>query len=121
MRSTGARATLFDRLQVDVDPTQIVGRMPIAKQQLVAIAQALSLDSTLLIMDEPTSALNREETRHLFDILRDLKSQGLTILYVSHKLEEVFEIADRISALRDGHYHRHDRPSSRPPLTGSST
>ena len=98
-----ARA-LFDRLQVDVDPTQVVGRMPIAKQQLVAIAQALALESKLLIMDEPTSALNREETRHLFDILRDLKSQGLTILYVSHKLEEVFEIADRISALRDGHF-----------------
>lgn len=98
-----ARA-LFDRLHVDINPFQLVGDMPIAKQQLVAIAQALALDSKLLIMDEPTSALNREETRHLFDILRDLRAQGLTILYVSHKLEEVFEIADSISALRDGHY-----------------
>ena len=104
-REANRRAqALFDRLQVNVNPTQVVGRMPIAKQQLVAIAQALALDSKLLIMDEPTSALNREETRHLFDILRDLKSQGLTILYVSHKLEEVFEIADRITALRDGNY-----------------
>jgi ABC-type sugar transport system ATPase subunit len=78
--------------------------MPIAQQQIVAIAQALSLDSKLLIMDEPTSALNREETRHLFTILRQLKEQGLSIIYVSHKLEEVFEIADCISALRDGKY-----------------
>lgn len=98
-----ARA-LFDRLQVDIDPTEIVGDMPIARQQLVAIAQALALRSKLLIMDEPTSALNREETRHLFEILRDLRAQGMSILYVSHKLEEVFEIAERISALRDGRY-----------------
>lgn len=95
---------LFDRLQVDINPTQLVGDMPIAKQQLVAIAQALALESRLLIMDEPTSALNREEARYLFDILRDLRAQGLTILYVSHKLEEVFELADNISVLRDGHY-----------------
>jgi ABC-type sugar transport system ATPase subunit len=97
-------AELFARLDVDVDPTVEVGRLPIAKQQAVAIAQALSLDAKLLIMDEPTSALNREETRHLFDILRQLRSAGIAIIYVSHKLEEVFEIADRITTLRDGHY-----------------
>jgi ABC-type sugar transport system ATPase subunit len=95
---------LFDRLKVKVDPMRRVDTMPIAQQQIVAIAQALSLDSKLLIMDEPTSALNREETRHLFSILKQLKEQGLSIVYVSHKLEEVFEIADCISALRDGKY-----------------
>jgi ABC-type sugar transport system ATPase subunit len=104
-REVNRRAqALFDRLQVKVDPMRRVDTMPIAQQQIVAIAQALSLDSKLLIMDEPTSALNREETRHLFTILKQLKEQGLSIIYVSHKLEEVFEIADCISALRDGKY-----------------
>ncbi len=95
---------LFDRLQVRIKPTEIASRLTIAQQQIVVIAQALSLESDLLIMDEPTSALNKEETNHLFSILRQLKAQGISILYVSHRLEEVFEIADRITALRDGKY-----------------
>ncbi|MCO6449527.1 MAG: sugar ABC transporter ATP-binding protein [Caldilineales bacterium] len=95
---------LFDRLQVKIKPTAVAGKLTIAQQQIVVIAQALSLDSNLLIMDEPTSALNKDETEHLFEILRQLRSEGLTILYVSHRLEEVFEIADSISALRDGRY-----------------
>jgi len=96
--------TLFNQLQVDINPTTLVKNLPIAQRQIVAIAQALSWQSKLLIMDEPTSALNKHEASHLFEILQQLKSQGLTILYVSHRLEEVFEIADRISALRDGRY-----------------
>lgn len=95
---------LFDQLQVNIDPRAVASRLSIAQQQLVVIAQALSLNSKLLIMDEPTSALNKDETKHLFKILYQLREQGLTILYVSHKLEEVFEIADRITALRDGQY-----------------
>ncbi len=95
---------LFDRLQVRIKPSELASRLTIAQQQIVVIAQALSLESDLLIMDEPTSALNKEETEHLFAILRQLKAQGISILYVSHRLEEVFEIADRISALRDGQY-----------------
>ena len=87
-----------------ISSTALAGSLTIAQQQLVVIAQALSLESDLLIMDEPTSALNKEETQHLFAILRQLKQRGISILYVSHRLEEVFEIADRISALRDGHY-----------------
>jgi ABC-type sugar transport system ATPase subunit len=98
-----ARA-LFDRLAVDIDPTDIVGALPIAKQQIVAIAQALSLNARLVIMDEPTSALSRQEVAHLFEIIRQLKANGITIVYVSHRLEEVFDIADRITVLRDGHY-----------------
>ncbi|HMQ55425.1 MAG TPA: sugar ABC transporter ATP-binding protein, partial [Anaerolineae bacterium] len=95
---------LFAKLQVNLNPKTMASRLSIAQQQLVVIAQALSLNSKLLIMDEPTSALNKEETRHLFKILMQLRAQGLTVLYVSHKLEEVFEIADRITALRDGQY-----------------
>ena len=95
---------LFDRLDGNISPDVIVSRLPIARQQIVVIAQALSLESTLLIMDEPTSALNKKETEHLFEIIRQLKTQGITVIYVSHRLEEVFEIADQITALRDGKY-----------------
>lgn len=95
---------LFDQLGVRINPAELASNLTIAQQQIVVIAQALSLESELLIMDEPTSALNREETEHLFGILRQLRQRGLSIIYVSHRLEEVFEIADRISALRDGRY-----------------
>ncbi len=95
---------LFARLGVDIPADVPASSLSVAQQQLVVIAQALSLESDLLIMDEPTSALNRSETEHLFKVLRQLKAQGITILYVSHRMEEVFEIADSISSLRDGHY-----------------
>lgn len=95
---------LFDQLGVRINPAELASNLTIAQQQIVVIAQALSLESELLIMDEPTSALNREETEHLFGILRQLRARGISIIYVSHRLEEVFEIADRISALRDGRY-----------------
>lgn len=94
----------FDRFRADINPNDIVGRLPIAKQQMVEIAQALFLESQLLIMDEPTSALGKAETDRLFEIIRELTAQGITIVYVSHRLEEVFEIADRVTALRDGQY-----------------
>ena len=71
---------------------------------MIAIAQALSHQAKLLILDEPTSALSKQEAERLFEIIRGLKTRGLTIIYVSHRLEEVFGIADRVSALRDGHY-----------------
>lgn len=95
---------LFERLQVNISPTAIAGRLPIALQQMIEIAQALSLQSKLLIMDEPTSALGKKETDRLFEIIRQLTEQGITIIYVSHRLEEVFEIADDITVLRDGRY-----------------
>jgi ABC-type sugar transport system ATPase subunit len=106
---------LFDRLQVDIRPNDVVGKLPIALQQMVEIAQALSLKAKLLIMDEPTSALGKQETDHLFEIIRQLRAEGITIVYVSHRLEEVFEIADRISVMRDGQYiSTIDRPSATP-------
>ena len=95
---------LFERLRVRIRPTDIVGDLSIAQQQIVVIAQALSINAKLVIMDEPTSALSKQESESLFEIVRQLKSQGITIVYVSHRLEEVFSIADRITALRDGRY-----------------
>ena len=97
-------AALFDRLRADIRPTDRAGALSIAQQQIVAIAQALSLKAKLVIMDEPTSALSKQETERLFEIVRQLKAQGITIVYVSHRLEEIFEIADRITALRDGRH-----------------
>ncbi len=95
---------LFAQLGVSIKPTALVGQLTIAQQQIVVIAQALSLEAELLIMDEPTSALNKEETEHLFGILRQLRARGISVMYVSHRLEEVFAISDRISVLRDGCY-----------------
>jgi ABC-type sugar transport system ATPase subunit len=95
---------LFQRLQVWVPPDAVAGRLPIAQQQIVAIAQALALNARMLIADEPTSALNKRETEHLFEIVRQLKAEGITVVYVTHRMEELFELADRITVLRDGKY-----------------
>ncbi len=95
---------VFDRLNIDIDPTETVRYLPIAKQQMVAIAQALYQEAKLIFMDEPTSALGKQETDHLFTLIHQLKAQGVTVIYVSHRLEEVFDIADQITVLRDGSY-----------------
>ncbi|MFP4374827.1 MAG: sugar ABC transporter ATP-binding protein [Spirochaetaceae bacterium] len=93
---------LLDRIDVEVQPTEIVGRLAIAQQQMVEVAKALSLDAKIIIMDEPTSSLTDRETATLFRIIRELKKQGITVIYISHRLEEVFEIADHVTVLRDG-------------------
>ena len=93
---------LFEHLHADVRPTELAGSLSIAQQQIVVIAQALSIKAKLVIMDEPTSALSKQESERLFETIRQLKAQGITIIYVSHRLEEVFGIADRITVLRDG-------------------
>jgi ABC-type sugar transport system ATPase subunit len=95
---------LFERLRADIRPTELAGSLSIAQQQIVVIAQALSINAKLVIMDEPTSALSKQESERLFEIIRQLKAQGITIIYVSHRMEEVFGIADRITALRDGRH-----------------
>ena len=77
---------------------------PSAEKQLVEIARTLQQQSEIIIMDEPNSALNADETERLFELLRRLRDKGLTIIYVSHRLEEVFAIADRITVIRDGRY-----------------
>jgi len=93
---------LLGRLAIDVDPEAEVGTLSIALRQMVEIARALSSDSRLLIMDEPTSALTERDAERLFGVIRELKSQGVGIFYVSHRIEELFALADEISVLRDG-------------------
>ncbi|MBI1842698.1 MAG: sugar ABC transporter ATP-binding protein [Verrucomicrobia bacterium] len=102
MRSEATRA-LTD-LQADIDPDARVDSLTLAERQLVEIARALQQRSRVIILDEPNSALNEAESQRLFAILRTLRSEGVTALYVSHRLEEVFDLADRISVLRDGEF-----------------
>ncbi|MBL6723684.1 MAG: sugar ABC transporter ATP-binding protein [Rubripirellula sp.] len=87
---------------LDIDPRTLVETLPIGVQQMVEIAKALSVNARLLIMDEPTSSLSHRETEELFRVIEKLKSQGVTILYISHRLFEIETIADRVTVLRDG-------------------
>jgi ribose transport system ATP-binding protein len=95
---------LFNRIGVDVDPEAVCSSLSVAQQQCVEIAKALSLDAKLLVMDEPSATLTPQEVEKLFDIIRDLKAQGIGIIYVSHRLDEIFAITDRIMVMRDGAY-----------------
>src|SRR5205814_9001897 len=83
-------------------PDAIVSTLSAAQQQMVEIAKALSVDARILIMDEPTSSLSQHETEQLFSVVRDLKCRGISVLYISHRLGEVKQIADRVLVLRDG-------------------
>jgi ribose transport system ATP-binding protein len=95
---------ILDRLNINIDPTTIVGDLAVSKQQMVEIAKALSIDAKILIMDEPTSALTSNEIDDLFVIIRKLKSEGRGIVYISHRLEELQNIIDRVVIMRDGKY-----------------
>lgn len=97
-----AAAGLLAELECDVAPSQRVRELRVGDQQLVEIAKALSLDTDVLIMDEPTSALTEAEAARLFRVIGRLRARGVTVLYISHKMDEVFRLADRISVLRDG-------------------
>jgi ribose transport system ATP-binding protein len=95
---------ILARMHVNIDPRAVVGALTVAKQQMVEIAKALSFDSRVLIMDEPTSALNDAEIVELFRIIRELKSRGVGVIYISHKMDELKQIADRVTVMRDGEY-----------------
>lgn len=92
----------LDMVGLDVDPQTVVGGLTIGRQQLVEIAKALSVDARVLIMDEPTSSLSQNETETLFRVIKDLRDRGVSIIYISHRLSEVEELADRVTVLRDG-------------------
>jgi len=95
---------ILARLNIDIDPTTIVGDLAVSKQQMVEIAKALSTNAKILIMDEPTSALTSNEIDDLFIIIRKLKAEGCGIVYISHRLEELQNIIDRVLIMRDGKY-----------------
>lgn len=95
---------LFDRLNIQIDPLAEVRFLTVAQRQMIEIAKAVSYESDVLIMDEPTSALTETEVEHLFKIIRDLRARGIGIVYITHKMNELFEIADEFSVFRDGTY-----------------
>ena len=94
----------LEELGIDLDPRQVVGELPVSKQQMVEIAKALSTNAKILIMDEPTSSLTSREIDDLFRIIRDLKAKGCGVVYISHRLEELQYIVDRVTIMRDGQF-----------------
>jgi len=97
---------LFRKIGIQIDPESRCRDLTIAQQQIVEIAKALSLQARILVMDEPSAALTQQEVDHLFAVIRDLKAQGLGVIYISHRLDEIFAIADRVMVLRDGAHVR---------------
>jgi ribose transport system ATP-binding protein len=95
-------ARIFGSMNLQLDPRVAVGELTVARQQMVEIAKALSFDSRVLIMDEPTAALNNAEIAELFRIIRQLKAKGVGIVYISHKMDELKQISDRVTVMRDG-------------------
>lgn len=93
---------LFKELEMDIKPTAIVGGMSVSKIQSIEIAKAVSFSSKVIVMDEPTSSLTGNEVEQLFKIIRDLKKRGVAIIYISHKMEEILEISDEVTVMRDG-------------------
>ena len=90
------------RLGVDIDPRERLGRLSVAQQQMVEIAKALSLNARVVIMDEPSAALGGKDLEHLFEVIKALKQQGVAVIYISHRISEVFQIADRVTVFKDG-------------------
>ncbi|NLG57571.1 MAG: sugar ABC transporter ATP-binding protein, partial [Clostridiales bacterium] len=104
-RKTRERAgAIIASLGSDIDPSAEMGTLSVAQQQIVEIAQALSQNARVLIMDEPTAALSLRESEELYNIVRGLKAKGTAIILISHRLEDIFSLADRVTVLRDGRY-----------------
>lgn len=95
---------IFEGLALDINPKQIMGDMPVSQRQMVEIAKAVSYDSKIIVFDEPTSSLTDVEVEHLFKIINQLKAEGVAIIYISHKMEEILSLADEVTVLRDGHW-----------------
>ncbi|MGM9644665.1 MAG: sugar ABC transporter ATP-binding protein [Eubacteriales bacterium] len=95
---------LFERIGIKIDPTTALGNLTVGKQQMVEIAKAISRDCKLLILDEPTAALTQTEIEELFSIMHDLKAKGIGMIYISHRMDEIKRISDRITVMRDGEY-----------------
>ena len=95
---------VFDRLEIDVDPKQIIGELSVSKRQMVEIAKAVSYNARILVLDEPTSSLTEDEVEHLFRIMNRLTAEGVGIIYISHKMDEILRISNDVTVMRDGQW-----------------
>ena len=99
--------TILKGIGVEIDPDTLVGSLPMAMRQMVEIGKVLSQESELIVFDEPTAPLSRDEVASCFDIFRDLKRRGKGIVFISHRLDEVLSVSDRITVMKDGHTCHH--------------
>lgn len=97
-------AEIFKRLNIDIDPAAVIGTLTVGRQQMVEIAKAISSKAKVIVFDEPTAALTETEINELFKIIRDLRDQGIGIIYISHRMDEIKQITDRVTVMRDGEY-----------------
>ncbi len=97
-----AAKPFLERVGLDIDPNEFVGRLSLGQQQMVEIAKSFSLNAKILILDEPTSSLSEKEVTILFDTVNDLKKQGMGIIFITHKMAEVFRLCDAVTIMRDG-------------------
>ncbi|MCK5762329.1 MAG: ATP-binding cassette domain-containing protein, partial [Candidatus Izimaplasma sp.] len=95
---------LFEKIDVDIDPTMKLDDLSVSQRQMVEIVKAVSYDAKVIVLDEPTSSLTQNEVDKLFEIMRTLRNQGIGLIYISHKMEEIFTISDYVTVLRDGNY-----------------
>jgi methyl-galactoside transport system ATP-binding protein len=93
---------IFDELEIDVNPRALIGKLSVSQRQMVEIAKAVSYNAKILVLDEPTSSLTNEEVEHLFRIIKKLRSDGVGIIYISHRMEEILKISDKVTIMRDG-------------------
>lgn len=97
-------AKLFERLKISIDPGETMGKLTVGKQQMCEIAKAISKDAKVIVFDEPTAALTDAEINDLFEIIRELRSKNIGIIYISHRMDEIKRITDRVTVMRDGEY-----------------
>ncbi len=95
---------IFKKLEIDVDPKEIIGNLSVSKRQMVEIAKAVSYNAKILVLDEPTSSLTEDEVEHLFRIMKQLTGEGVGIIYISHKMDEILRISDDVTIMRDGQW-----------------
>ncbi len=99
-----ATKAVFDELNIPIDPREEIGKLSVSQRQMVEIAKAVSYNAKILVLDEPTSSLTEEEVEHLFVIMRKLRERGVGIIYISHKMEEILQISDEVTIMRDGQW-----------------
>ncbi len=97
-------AELFRKLNIKIDPKENMGRLTVGRQQMCEIAKAISTEAKVIVFDEPTAALTESEINELFKIIRDLRDKGIGIIYISHRMDEINQITDRVTVMRDGEY-----------------